>query len=121
MRLRAAPVIPLFLIAGSVRAQFVGGPITGGMNALKNQGSPDLSQGSPTQPSGFPLPPVKREDDLPQEGPIGEDQGQFHLINGEKMSRSGTVVHLTGNVEFTDRGYHCWADEATGDTSTNVF
>ncbi len=110
-------------LALQARAQVFSGPITAGIKTLQeNNLLPMPEQVSPTQPSGNPLPPARRASDLPPAGDFDQENGYFNLINhGGSFEQKNGQLHVDGGIEFTDRGYHCWADEAFGDRNTNVF
>src|SRR5579862_8739352 len=122
MRFRAIALGILCSLALQVQAQIFSGSIGEGIRTLQQQELlPVVGQVNPTQASGFPLPPVQRPGDLPKEGEFGPEGGYFHLLHSDRLERNGPLVHVTGNIEFTDRGYHCWADEAYGNTDTNIY
>ncbi|HTQ09763.1 MAG TPA: hypothetical protein VMI31_06800, partial [Fimbriimonadaceae bacterium] len=123
MRIRAIGLGILSIAALQARAQVFSGSVGEGLRTLQQQELlPPVDQPVPTQPSGNPLPPEQRQGDLPKPGELGQDSGYFHLIQGQ-MSFDGPLVTVSGpgGVEFTDRGYHCWADEALGNTDTNTY
>src|SRR5262249_47616663 len=82
---------------------------------------PPPVQQNPTQPTGGPLPPVQRATDLPKPGPVGPEGQGLHLIKAKHPEWDGPQLHVTDGIEFTDNGYHCWADEMTGNQDTNVY
>jgi hypothetical protein len=109
------------LVAQS-HAQMFSGAIGSGVRLLQDHELiPRPEQVNPTQPSGNPIPPVKNEADLPTPDQLGPEEGAFNLIYSGDWETIGPLIHVTGGVEFTDRGYHCWADELLGNQDTNVF
>ncbi len=123
MRPRLAAIALAAGIPISATAQIWIGPIQAGINTLREHDLLPLPlQTNPTQPTGGPIPPVKREGDLPRAGPLGPEAGSFHLIHhGGGIEVNGPLIKADGGVEFTDRGYHCWADEVYGDRSTDTY
>jgi hypothetical protein len=122
VRFRTAAFFAALPLASHVQAQSLMGPILSGIRTLQEkQLLPLPEQVNPTQPSGNPLPPVQRTGDLPMAGPLGPEGGAFHLIYAGSIEQEGQLVHGTGGVEFTARGYHCWADEVYGDRSTDIY
>ncbi|HVT12669.1 MAG TPA: hypothetical protein VHE55_10410 [Fimbriimonadaceae bacterium] len=122
MRLRTAALGIVLPFAVPAHAQFFGGSITRGLQTLRdNQLIAPYDQKNPTQPSGNPLPPPQRSGDLPREGDLGPDGGAFTPIEAGVVDRKGDQIHITGGVEFTNRGYHCWADELFGDAATSTY
>lgn len=122
MRLRTAALAIVLPLALPARAQFFGGPITQGLQTLRdNQIISPLDQKNPTQPSGNPLPSAQRKGDLPNPGDLGPEGGTFNVIESGTSSSQGDLIHVTDGVEFTDHGYHCWADEVYGNRSTSTY
>lgn len=111
----------VLLIAGwaaGVGAQGFSGPIDLGWRHLIEGGwvKPE-DQPNPTEPSGNPPPPATREGDLPVlgEGPV------FHLIHADQFSTDGPLIHASGGVEFTARGYYVRADDVLGNRETETY
>ncbi len=123
MRLRHLALTLAIPLAAPANAQLFSPLIERGIRfARDSQALPQQDQGNPTQPTGGPLPPAKRSGDLPKPGPLGPEGGGFKLIHsGGILNATGRFLHLTGGVEFTDRGYHVWADEAYGDRGTDTY
>lgn len=122
MRLRPIGLALAIPIAAVSHAQFMGGALSNGIRAMVGKNLLRPNDQNPMQPSGFQNPPPVRSGDLPLPGPYGPDGGVFNLINhGGDWSIEGDLVHMTGGVEFTDRGYHVWADEVIGNRSTSTY
>jgi len=123
MSLRAIGLGVLLSIAFQSQAQIFSGAIGSGINTLEQQELLPLPDKLvATRPSGNPLPPEQRAGDLPMQGQLGPEGGYFQLLSGD-IEKNGPLIHVFGasGVEFTDRGYHCWADEAFGNTDTNIY
>src|SRR5690349_8738458 len=72
--LRLASLLVAFPLASLAHGQNFTDLINTGIKALRQQGKiPMPEQVNPTQPTGFPNPPVKREGDLPRPGPLGPE------------------------------------------------
>src|ERR1044072_2707328 len=121
MRLRPICIGFAIPLAATSYAQFVGGALTAGLNTLISKGIIRPADQNPLQPTGFPNPPPVRAGDLPLPGPFGPDGGVFDLKDSAGWSFEGDQIHVKGPLEFTDRGYHVWADEATGNRSTSTY
>jgi hypothetical protein len=123
MRRRALALLLGLPFLNQAHAQVTDYGIQNGIRALRDKGLlPPLSQTNPTQPTGNPLPPIQRQGDLPRPGPLGPEGGSLKLLQSGTADYSNPpFIHVTDGVEFTDRGYHCWADEVYGDRRTDTY
>lgn len=102
-------------LVSSALAQFDASTISA-IQALRDGNIIRQNVPNPLQPSGFPNPGPKRPDQL-----TDVNAQQFELINADDNEHKGPDVRLTGNVEFTCRGYRVRCDEAYGNINQQVF
>ncbi len=121
MKLRLA-LLALAIPFGSVAVAQVGVLTGQGFGlAARNPLFPPHDQQNPTQPSGFPLPPVQQTGDLPQPEQVGPEGGGLRVLRIGKALNTEEELHFTDGVEFTKDGYHVWADEARSRRGSNIY
>lgn len=123
MTWRIAALSLVMVCATGAEAQSFTGTIWRGLKFMQDRELLPLPvQTNPTQPSGNPIPPVRQTGDLPRPGNLGPEGGALHVIHSGIWNHDDPPnIHITDGVEFTDRGYHCWADEMIGNQDTNVY